>query len=198
YTPVIESIVNSIQSISDKEEDNGKIEIVLHREKVLEFENQIPNIKSISIRDNGIGFNQKNRDSFDTFYSQYKKDIGGKGFGRFMFVKYFGDVNVSSVFKNEDGVLKSRNFRFGRQFEIIVDEKIEDTEAIDTYSVLYLNNLIETHSFDKNIETISRKLLEKLLVYFINDSFNCPTIIVKEADDNHSVVLNDYITGKNE
>lgn len=198
YTPVIESIVNSIQSISNKDENNGKIEVILHREKVLEFENQIPNIKSITIRDNGVGFNQKNRDSFDTFYSQYKKEIGGKGFGRFMFVKYFGDVNVSSVFRNENGKLKSRQFRFGRQFEIIVDEKIEDTDAIDTYSVLNLNNLIETHSFDKNIETISRKLLEKLLVYFINDSFNCPTIIVKEADDSHSIILNDYITGKNE
>jgi hypothetical protein len=198
YTPVIESIVNSIQSITNKKQENGKIEVILHREKVLDFENQIPNIKSISIRDNGIGFNQKNRDSFDTFYSQLKKEIGGKGFGRFMFVKYFGDVNVSSVFKNENGDLKSREFRFGRQFEIIVDEKIEETKANGTYSVLNLNNLIESHSFDKNIETISRKLLEKLLVYFINDSFNCPTILVKEADESHSIILNDYITGKNE
>ena len=159
YTPVIESIVNSIQSISNKDKNYGKIEIILHREKVFEFENQIPNIKSISIRDNGIGFNKKNRDSFDTFYSQYKKEIGGKGFGRFMFVKYFGDVNISSVFRNENGVLKSRKFRFGRQFEIIVDEIIEDTDANDTYSVLNLYNLIEAYSFDKSIETISRKLL---------------------------------------
>ncbi len=198
YTPVIESIVNSIQSITDKKGENGKIEVILHREKILQFENQIPNIKSISIRDNGIGFDQKNRDSFDTFYSQLKKEIGGKGFGRFMFVKYFGDVNVSSVFKSEDGNLKSREFRFGRQFEIIVDEKIEETKANETYSIINLNNLIESHSFDKNIETISRKLLEKLLVYFINESFNCPTILVKEADNSHSITLNDYLEGKNE
>lgn len=198
YTPVIESIVNSIQSITNKGKQNGKIEVILHREKILEFENQIPNIKSISIRDNGIGFDQKNRDSFDTFYSQLKKDIGGKGFGRFMFVKYFGEVTISSVFQTKNKDLKLREFRFGRQFEIIVDEKILETQAVETYSILNLNNLIGSHSFDKNIETISRKLLEKLLVYFINDSFHCPTIIVKEADDSHSIILNDYITGKNE
>jgi hypothetical protein len=197
YTPVIESIVNSIQSISEKNEEKGKIEIILHREKVLELENHTPSIKSISILDNGVGFNKKNRDSFDTFYSQYKKEIGGKGFGRFMFVKYFGDVNVQSVFE-DNKTLKLRTFRFGRKYEIIVDENIEETEAVKTHTILNLNNLIDSHSFDKNIETISRKLLERLLVYFINDSFNCPTIIVKEADKSNSIILNDYMTGKNE
>jgi hypothetical protein len=198
YTPVIESIVNSIQSITEKNNEKGKIEIILHREQVLDFENHIPAIKSISIRDNGVGFCQKNRDSFDTFYSQYKKEIGGKGFGRFMFAKYFGDVNIQSVFEDNNQKLQLRSFKFGRQYEIIVDEKIEETDAIKTYTLLNLNNLIDSHSFDKNIETISRKLLEKLLVYFINDTFNCPTIIVKESDNSQSIILNDYITGKNE
>lgn len=198
YTPVIEAIVNSIQSITSKKQVNGKIEIILHRENTLQYENQTPYIKSISIKDNGSGFDQKNRDSFDTFYSEFKRDIGGKGFGRFMYVKYFGDVSVSSVFNVDDNILQLRNFRFGRKFEIIVDEEIEDTDAIETYTILNLNNLIDSHSFDKHIETISRKLLEKLLVYFINDSFNCPTIIVKESDMSQQIILNDYITGKNE
>jgi len=198
YTPIIESVVNSIQSIVKKGESKGKIEITLTREQTLDFENQIPPIKSISIRDNGNGFNKKNRDSFDTFYSEHKREIGGKGFGRFMFVKYFGDVNIESVFEDEEENLKSRTFRFGRKYEIIVDEKINKTNAVNTYSIINLNNLISSHSFDKHIETFSRKLLEKLLIFFINDSFNCPIIIVKEADDSQSIVLNDYISGKNE
>jgi len=196
YTPVVESVVNSIQSIILKECNTGKIEIILKRENVLDLEdNQTPFIRSITIKDNGIGFNQKNRDSFDTFYSEYKKEIGGKGFGRFMFVKYFSNVRIESVFLDDnDEELKKRSFRFGRKYEIIVDEKIEPTEAINTYSIIHLNDLKNTHSFDKNIETISRKLLEKLLIYFINDSFNCPTIIVKEEDGSNQVVLNDYLT----
>src|SRR5665647_3710184 len=198
YTPIVEAIVNSIQSIVDKGIENGKIEIILHRENTFEFENSKANINTIEIRDNGVGFTQENRDSFDTFYSELKKDAGGKGFGRFMFVKYFENVSIDSVFKNGEGKLKSRKFRFGKQYEIVVDEKIEDTTAIDTYAIVHMENIKDGHSFDKQIETISKKILERTLIFFINDTFKCPTIIVKEQDGSQSIILNDYLTGKNE
>ncbi|HUI33188.1 MAG TPA: ATP-binding protein [Dysgonamonadaceae bacterium] len=198
YTPIIEAIVNSIQSIGLKQIDNGKIEIVLHREKTLDIENTIPSVKSIEIRDNGTGFTQENRDSFDTFYSEYKRSIGGKGFGRFMYVKYFNNVFISSVFTDNDQSLKSRYFRFGREYEIIVDEKIEPSTAVDTYSVVTLENIKSGQYFDKEIETIARRILDKILIYFINDTFTPPTIILKEAEGNHSIVLNDFLTEINE
>ncbi len=198
YTPVIEAIVNSIQSIVSKKNKDGKIEIILHREDLLEFENSTPSIKTIEIRDNGLGFNQENRDSFDTFYSEFKKEIGGKGFGRFMFVKYFKNVKIESVYRNELDKLSVREFRFGKEYEIIVDEKIKETEAVDTYTNLILEGIKDGHSFEKQIETIAKKILEKILIFFINDSFQCPTIIIKEQDNSHSIILNDYLTGKNE
>lgn len=198
YTPIIEAIVNSIQSIVLKQIDNGKIEIILHREKVLDIENTIPSVKSIDIRDNGIGFTQENRDSFDTFYSEYKRSIGGKGFGRFMYVKYFNNVFINSVFRDNDQSLKSRYFRFGREYEIIVDEKIEPSTAVETYSVVTLENIKSGQNFEKQIETIARRILDKILIYFINDTFTPPTIILKEAEGNHSIVLNDFLTEINE
>lgn len=198
YTPIIEAIVNSIQSIVLKKIDNGKIEIILHREKTLDIENTIPSVKSIEIRDNGTGFTQENRDSFDTFYSEYKRSIGGKGFGRFMYVKYFNNVFISSVFTDNDQSLKSRYFRFGREYEIIVDEKIEPSTAVDTYSVVTLENIKSGQYFDKQIETIARRILDKILIYFINDTFSPPTIILKEAEGNHSIILNDFLTEINE
>ncbi|UFH40518.1 ATP-binding protein [Flavobacterium flavipigmentatum] len=181
-----------------KKIENGKIEIILNREKVLEIDNSIPSVKTIEIRDNGIGFTQENRDSFDTFYSEYKKSIGGKGFGRFMYVKYFNNVYVNSVFKDNNATLNSRYFRFGREYEIIVDEKIEFSKAIDTYSSVTLENIKSGQNFDKQIETIARRILDKILIYFINDTFTPPTIILKEAEGNHSIVLNDFLTEINE
>lgn len=197
YTPIIEAVVNSIQSIVNSDIKNGKIEIILHREKILELENTIPEITSITIKDNGIGFTQSNRDSFDTFYSEYKRAIGGKGFGRFMFIKYFKNVSVESVFE-DNGQYKKRIFDFGKQYEIIVNENINPSNISQTYSSLKLHNLKEKHSFDKQIQTISRRLLEKLLIFFINDSFNCPLIIVREEFGDEKIILNDYLTGKNE
>lgn len=198
YTPIIEAVVNSIQSIVAKGNVDGKIEIILHRENLLDFDSTIPYVESIEVRDNGLGFTQENRDSFDTFYSEMKKEIGGKGFGRFMFVKYFHNVKVESVFKDETNQEFFRKFRFGRQYEIIVDEVIEETMAKETYTNLMLQGLKDEHSFDKQIETIAKKILEKTLIYFVNDSFSCPTIIVKEKNNSHSIVLNDYLHGKNE
>jgi nitrogen fixation/metabolism regulation signal transduction histidine kinase len=85
YTPIVEAVVNSIEAIGNK--PNGKIEIVVYRENTLKFDNAKPYIKSIEIIDNGVGFTQENTDSFDTYLSETKSATGGKGFGRFMFLK---------------------------------------------------------------------------------------------------------------
>ena len=188
-------IVNSIDSITTKGITNGKIEVTLLRDDELSFEDNIPPIKSIIVRDNGEGFNQKNRDSFDTFYSQEKKVTGGKGFGRFMFLKYFEDAKVKSVFSNGE-MLKERNFDFGKKYEIIENEKISDSNALDTYAEISLINLKNQKYLDKGLDTISRKILDKLLVFFIRDDFSCPNIILK--DNSSQIILNDYLTGKNE
>lgn len=196
YTPIIEAIVNSIDSIVNKGNDNGKIEISLIRESELDFDGSLPRIIGINIRDNGEGFNSKNRESFDTFYSEHKRNIGGKGFGRFMFIKYFEDVKVRSVFLADDK-LKLRTFNFGKKYEIIENEKISDSDSTDTYAEVSLINLKSQKYLDKGLETISRKILDKLLVFFIRDDFKCPTIILKDSDGSQ-IILNDYLNVDNE
>ena len=198
YTPVIEAIVNSIQSIIEKGIDDGKIEIVLHRERLLNFETT-PDVISLDIIDNGIGFNQKNTDSFDTIYSDNKIDIGGKGFGRFMYPKYFNEVKVESVFKDETEKFYNRKFIFGSNLEIVANEKIDPCNSPNTYSKLSLIELKEKHNFDKTLDTISKKIVERIIIYFLDDEFKCPTIIIREADDeNEYRVLNDFLTKTDE
>ena len=196
YTPIVEAIVNSIDSILEKGISKGKIEIELKRATELEFEDSIPPVTGISIKDNGLGFNKSNRDSFDTFYSELKKSTGGKGFGRFMFAKYFIDVSVKSRFK-DNGEYYDREFKFGKKYEIIENEKVNKSDQKGTWSIVHLNNIKNQRTLDKNLETISRKILEKILVFFIRDDFKCPTIIIKDSDG-AKIVLNDYLNEKNE
>ena len=75
-------------------------------------------IENIEIIDNGIGFTDENRNSFDTLYSDQKISEGGKGFGRFICLKYFENLNVDSVYKKGDD-FKRRTFRMGKKNEII-------------------------------------------------------------------------------
>ncbi|MFN0290025.1 ATP-binding protein [Pedobacter helvus] len=198
YTPLIEAVVNAIDAINESKRIDGEILIKVKRLEQFEFDNILPEITSIEIHDNGVGFRQKNRDSFDTLYSLAKKSTGGKGFGRFMFLKYFSEVKIESNYKEEDGSKWSRKFLFGREDEIIVGEKNEPNDAKNNSTIVYLNHLVKDRSFDKELETIARKLLEKLLIFFINEKFPCPQIRLQEFDGSKELLLNNYLTGDNE
>lgn len=191
YTPLIEAIVNSIEGVDEAGRNDGEIKIVLKRKAATTdlFDNSaLPDIFSIEVHDNGIGFNQKNRDSFDTLYGDLKIKKGGKGFGRFIFLKYFENVKIESIYKNDDKYF-SRNFDFGKNEEIIENEVCSETHsANENRTILFLENLRDK-KLDKTIETIARKLVEKLLFYFIDDIYKCPRIILKEDKE---IVLNDY------
>ena len=122
YTPIVEAVVNSIEAIGNK--PDGKIEIIVHRDMMFNFDDSKPYIKSIQIIDNGAGFNITNRESFDTYLSSTKQGTGGKGFGRFMYLKYFHDAIINSQYIDE-GKYKIRNFRFGKRFQRSCSKKSE-------------------------------------------------------------------------
>ena len=78
--PLYEAIINSIQSIEDAQISNGKIEIIVERDKQMNLFNQWEtDIENIIIVDNGIGFDDENYNSFDTYASEYKIQKGCKG-----------------------------------------------------------------------------------------------------------------------
>lgn len=190
YTAIVEAVVNAIDAIGNNL--NGKIEIIVHRENVLEFDNAMPYIQDIEIIDNGVGFTKENRDSFDTYLSENKIELGGKGFGRFMYLKYFDDTKIESIYKEGD-CYKYRNFRFGKKDEIIIDEEEGETSIKNIGTRLILSAIINNSQLDKGLDTIARKLVEKLLVFFVDTSYNVPQIILKEADNSASIILNEYI-----
>ena len=194
YTPIVEAVVNSIEAIGNK--SDGEIEIVIHRESIIQFENVIPNIRSIEVSDNGIGFSQENRDSFDTYLTENKIDVGGKGFGRFMYLKYFHNAKIKSQYI-EDSIYKFRNFQFGKKDEIIVGEEIGTASLKRTGTTLLLEDIIDNEQIDKTLDVIARKLVEKLLVFFVDTSYLVPQIILREHDNSGKIVLNNYINDNN-
>ena len=127
-TPVIEAVCNSIDAIGPERTD-GVIDIIVKRtgQRSLNLDNAhtLSDIVSIDIADNGIGFTEENKDSFDTYRSGFKMSKGGKGFGRFMYLKYFNNVSIESVFCENDKY-KQRSFTFGHADEIIENEQIID------------------------------------------------------------------------
>lgn len=192
-TPLVEAVCNSIDAIGSKAD--GQVDIVIKRAEILpEMGGRaLADIIGIDVIDNGIGFTEENRESFDTYRSDMKVKQGGKGFGRFMYLKYFNDVRIESIYRSNDD-LRFRKFTFGRGNNIIENEK-DGLAAKDakTGTILHLSSVKKGAISDKGLEVIARKLLEKILVFFVDPKNPAPTIRILEEDNSNVIILNNYI-----
>ncbi len=193
YTPIVETVVNAIQAIeSAKDMTNGLVEIIVKRDKQMDLVDTISEVDGFEVIDNGIGFTDKNRDSFDTLYSAHKISEGGKGFGRFTCLKYFDNLEVESTFE-KGGKLLDRRFEMGKENEIIINEKIATSKKGSTGSTIRLIKLKKTKFPDKKLQTIARVLVERLLPYFVLEDRLPPTIILREENKSEEINLSEYV-----
>lgn len=197
-TPIIEAVCNSIDSIGNL--PNGTIDIMAIRDGQKSYEGNTSvsgSIIGFDIIDNGAGFTEANRDSFDTYLSGHKYEAGGKGFGRFMYLKYFKKVSVDSYYKKGDEYWH-RTFNFGHNEEIIENETNDLCleENVTCKTTLHLKSAVKGYNADKGLEVIARKLVERLLVFFVDTTQNIPIITLKESDGSNPIILNDFV-GKN-
>jgi hypothetical protein len=190
YTPVVEATVNAIQAIASTDRKDGKVTIRALRSGQLELDDTVPAIVGFEVEDNGVGFNDEHRDSFDTLYSDLKVNEGGKGFGRFTCLKHFEDLHVVSVFNGADGY-RQRRFSMGKEHDIIVNEVVSGSDSTECGTVIHLDRL-KRGSYEKKLPTIARTLVEKLLPYFITKDYTPPEIILCERDGSGAIRLNDF------
>jgi hypothetical protein len=196
YTPVIELIVNAIQAVRLVKPTGGLIRITILRSGQVDMLDRIAPVDGFVVEDDGVGFDQAHRDSFDTLYSELKADEGGKGFGRFTCLKYFDRLKVESVFRGTDG-LRSRSFEMGVGNDIIINETIGESGSGETGSAVTIEGAKSVRLPDKGIDVIARVLVERLLPYFIDRKSECPRIVVVDNADGATVVLNDYLSLEN-
>jgi len=190
YSPLIEAIVNSIEAIVETNRPDGKVVITPVRMSQASLDDTaLPDVIGFIVEDNGIGFNPLNREAFDTLCTDYKIGMGGQGVGRLIFLKYFSKARFTSVYKS-NGAYHLREFNLGSRYNFIESERDHQISASDTKTILFLEGL-KQHDYDKELQKIAKKVLERILVFFIDDTSRCPTIIFKE--DDNEIVLNDLI-----
>jgi len=188
-------IVNAIQAIDEVGGAGGKVSIRAQRSSQIELDGSLPEVSSFEIEDNGIGFTDAHRNSFDTLYTDLKIKEGGKGFGRFTGLKYFEDLHVKSVYR-DGGAHKTRSFSMGKDNDIIVHEKVAVSEKQEPGTVVTLSALKKGRSFDKKLPTIARNMVERLLPYFITEDYVCPEIVLSEQDGSGAICLNDFVSNE--
>lgn len=194
YQPLYECITNSIQHIYEAGEEKGEIFINLIRTENPELpldEGGKDPITSIEVIDNGIGFTDQNFDSFETSDSAHKLRIGGKGVGRFTWLKVFESAHIDSVYKQENKYFR-RTFDFLPQgpgiFEHINDEL--DGAENRRQTKVELKNIRRGFELQKKVSTVAEKIFSHFALQFIHSS--CPQITVSDGQD--KVKINDYIS----
>ena len=120
--PVYEAVINSIESIEDRSDIEQKplshyyIELEIDRVEQLDFYPKPGprpggEIRAFRITDNGVGFTDKNWQSFRTLDSLHKVEKGCRGIGRLMWLKAFNNVVVHSNYEDNGGT-RLRSFTF--------------------------------------------------------------------------------------
>ena len=93
--PLYEAITNALEAHAKD------IRIVFEKEELLDNDTMKPKIIGFTIKDNGDGFNKKNRESFGEYLSNYKSELGCKGIGRFTWLKVFKEIKIESQLSDE-------------------------------------------------------------------------------------------------
>jgi hypothetical protein len=195
--PLLEVIVNAIQSIEDKE-DNTKGEIsikaIRDAQMTIETKDEPPYtpIIGFEVYDNGIGFIDKRFTAFGDAFTDFNAKKGCKGIGRYTVLACFGSMEVKSNFY-ENNKWYSREFRFDNVKEDNGNRKESNSQTLKTK--ISLNNYKkEFQNYINNtkikLNDISGSIIQHCLLYFLDESM--PTIkLYDEATSKNPIFLND-------
>jgi hypothetical protein len=170
YDVIFEAITNAIHA------NATSIECILNSydNPIQENDTEIirKKVHSITVRDNGDGLHDDNYDSFCKYRTEYKKSLGCKGVGRFVFLKVYDFAQYnSSIVKTQE----VRKFKFDFDFDT---DNLERTpaEIKENLTELSLTSLSESYlnydkHIDRRIELDLEAIREKVLINLIPTLF---------------------------
>ena len=177
--PLFEALVNSIQAIEDRFQgkyDDGKIRVIIKRAAQREFDfkdgtRREPTILGFQVIDNGIGFTDENLASFKLMASKQKAARGGKGIGRFTWLKAFDEVVISSVYEDAKGKKRRREIEFSLRHGIKDSAPVDVEEKTPIQTIVSLNKFKPVYrdlpAAYRTTEKIAQRILEHCLVSFL-------------------------------
>lgn len=188
--PLFEALSNSIDSIEESNVKDGRIIVTLERQKQgllegedLEGNRELLPIENLTIEDNGGGFKDVNFEAFSELNTVLKKNRGGKGIGRVVWLKTFHHAEIESVYLDGSNVKKIRNFRFVCKEDAIenIANEIADSGIEKKTEVRLVGCKKEYQdSMPKRRSVIAEEIIIHFLPYFMVS--NMPSIFLREKD----------------
>ena len=196
--PLFEAINNSIQAIEDAHESDGHIEVAIIRDEETLFaksdsrsDRQLAEITGFVVRDNGIGFDERNYEEFNRSDTTYKAARGGKGVGRFMWLVAFETVEIESAW-GVDGVTKRRRFTFCSHGSGIEDHVCVDAPGEPRETAVRLAGLKPKYRAQcpKRSATIAAFIVEEFLDVFLGPT--SPKMTIRDSAAGQVIDLDEF------
>lgn len=191
--PLFELISNSIHSIEEAISKNilkpneGKIIINCIRNGSLETLQKLVDIDiypihTFIVSDNGIGLDEENLKAFIEADTDHKINIGGKGVGRFVCLKAFRELNITSYYQ-DNSETKSVKFDFKPTKEGFHNFSNPSPNGIRNGSIIKLNEIKEEYqkSLPKELSEIAREIVAHFQLYFIRSTN--PQIVIRNQNN---------------
>ncbi len=184
--PIFECFTNALEAIKIKQVLNadlkGEINIKINASETTV---QSTEFNSLSMTDNGIGFNDDEFKRFNT-YKLTSKGFKNLGSGRIQFVHYFDSTTIKSIFE-QDGKFYEREFvvskreNFLKQNAIVKHRHCKESTATNTETTVSFSALLENSGIynDLNEQTFKEKLLERYIHYFCYNKGKLPKITIE-------------------
>lgn len=184
--PIFECFTNALEAIKIKQKiaPKHKGEILL-KINASETTVQSTELNSISITDNGIGFNDEEFKRFNTF-KLTNKGFKNLGSGRIQYVHYFDTTTIKSVFEKEGKYFErefvvSKREDFLKQNAIVKHRICKETSDTTTGTTVAFSTLLENSGIynDLNENTLKEKILERYIHYFCYNKTKLPKIKIE-------------------
>jgi hypothetical protein len=202
FQPIFEAFTNSLEAIKIKSATvkgyQGKINIEIF---TTETTIETPEFDKLTIRDSGIGFDDKEFKRFNT-YRDFSKGFKNLGSGRIQFTHYFEDSIFHSVFQ-KDGEFWEREFvvskkePFLRNEAIVFHQFCKKSAQIETGTKVTFRTLIERSPLynSLNDKSLKQHLIERYIHYFCVNKAELPEIEITFYLQN-KVISNSTISAK--
>jgi hypothetical protein len=179
--PLFEAVSNAIDAIQENGKGAGvssgtvRIRLLEGSDLARQAGDDALVLDGFEVSDDGVGFNDSNMASFGEAYTRSKVKVGGKGVGRFTFLKVFSSVTIRSVFE-KSGDRFARSFTFSIEQEVSGDKLEPTDEPIGT--TITMRGLDERYrsSWPHDPETIAQRVIAHFLIRFAARS--CPAMVL--------------------
>lgn len=185
--PIFEAFTNSLEAIKIKQKTSsdlvGDIKIIINASETTIANNF--NFDSLTIIDNGIGFNDEQFTRFNRFKDTTKgyKNLGS---GRIQYAHYFDKTTVNSVFEDDDKTYErefyvSKTKKYLDNNSIVFHKKCEEISKRESGTTIKFEMLLDNSALYNKLDAKSLKeqLVRRYIHTFSLNKNNLPNIEIK-------------------